>query len=90
MTERDLEEAATVPPARTGVGRGGAGGRGGAAAFQQKLQEFYKAEGVVALFNRGSESDVSTGGAPAWGQHADGDPHRQRPARPDPAPAFPP
>ncbi len=63
MTERDLEEAATVPPARTGAGRGGAGGRGGAAAFQQKLQEFYKAEGVVALFNRGSESDVSAGGS---------------------------
>ena len=63
MTERDFEEAATVPPARTGAGRGGAGGRGGAAAFQQKLQDFYKAEGVVALFNRGSESDVSAGGS---------------------------
>jgi carboxypeptidase Q len=64
MTERDLEEAATVPPTRTGAGRGGAGGRGGAAAaFQQKLQGFYKAEGVVALFNRGSESDVSAGGS---------------------------
>ena len=57
MTDKDFEEAATVPAGRAGAGRGGA------ATFQQKLQGFYKAEGVVALFNRGSESDVSAGGS---------------------------
>jgi carboxypeptidase Q len=69
MTDRDFKEAATVPAGRArGAGRGGRGaagaeGRGGAASLQQELQDFYKAEGVVALFNRGSESDVSAGGS---------------------------
>ena len=68
MTDKDFEEAATVPAGRAGVaGRGGrgagAGGQGGAASLQQKVQEFYKSEGVVALFNRGSESDMSAGGS---------------------------
>jgi hypothetical protein len=73
MTEKDFEEAATVPAGRAGgVGRGGrgaGGGRSGAASFQQRLQEFYKAEGVVALFNRGSDSDMSAGGSDlSWRQ----------------------
>ena len=72
MTDKDFEEAATVPAGRAGgAGRGGrgAGGRGGAVTFQQKLQDFYKAEGVVALFNRGSDSDTSAGGSDlSWRQ----------------------
>ena len=71
MTEKDFEEAATVPARRgAGAGRGGrGGGRGEAASFQQKLQAFYKAEGVVALFNRGSDSDMSAGGSDmSWRQ----------------------
>ena len=83
MTEKDFEEAATIPAAgRCGArrtrrrcggrrARGGnaRGGRGEAAAFQQKLQSFYKAEGVVALFNRGSDSDMSAGGSDmSWRQ----------------------
>ena len=32
---------------------GGGGGRGEAVSLQQKILDFYKAEGVVALFNRG-------------------------------------
>jgi len=67
MTEKDFEEAATVPPAR---GRGEAGaGRGDANSLQQKVQQFYKEEGVVALFNRGSDSDMSAGGSDlSWRQ----------------------
>jgi carboxypeptidase Q len=71
MTEQDFEEAATVPAGRgRGAGRGGRGaagaggaGRPGVQTFQQKLQQFYKAEGVVALFNRGSDADMSAGGS---------------------------
>ena len=67
MTDKDFEEAATVPPGR--AGGAGRGGRGGAGSLQQKIQDFYKAEGVVALFNRGSESDMSAGGSDlSWRQ----------------------
>ena len=90
MTDKDFAEAATVPPARgrgatettevietttAGAGRGGrAGGRGNAAGLQQKIQQFYKDEGVVALFNRGSNSDTAAGGSDlSWQQqHPDG------------------
>ncbi len=84
MTEKDFEEAATIPAGRGGAGRRGRGGdaagaaarggnarggRGEAASFQQKLQSFYKAEGVVALFNRGSDTDMSAGGSDlSWRQ----------------------
>jgi hypothetical protein len=63
MTDKDFEEARTVPPPS-----GARGGRGGT-EFQQKLQQFYKSEGVVALFNRGSDSDMSAGGSDlSWRQ----------------------
>jgi hypothetical protein len=79
------EAATVPPPARgRGPGRGrGAdpasagdptdtGGRaaGGAVlTLQQKIQQFYKSEGVVALFNRGSDADVSAGGSDlSWTQ----------------------
>jgi carboxypeptidase Q len=77
MTDKDLAEAETTPiPAPPG-GRGGRGGRGdaqSAAAFRQKLQDFYAAEGVVALFDRGSDSDMAAGGSDlTWQQqHTDG------------------
>ena len=39
-------------------------GRGGAAGqFQQRLQQFYKDEGVVAVFDRGSDADTSNMGS---------------------------
>jgi hypothetical protein len=66
MTDEDLAEARTTPvPAARGGGGRGRGGRGGAggANFRQKLTEFYKAEKVVALFDRGSDSDMSAGGS---------------------------
>jgi hypothetical protein len=67
MDAKNIAEAETTPvpaPTATGSGRGG-----GAAAFRQKLAEFYVAEGVVAVFNRGSDSDMSAGGSDmAWQQ----------------------
>ena len=67
MSEKDFAEAATTPipqprGGRGGRGRGGndedttAGGRGAAQAFAARIAQFYKAEGVVATFNRGSDA----------------------------------
>ena len=67
MSEADLAEAATIPIPRRG-GRAGRGrgvdpsttdegrGRGAAVAFANKTAAFLKAEGVVAVFNRGSDT----------------------------------
>ena len=49
----------TAPPAPAGRG----GGRGGGQALTNALTRFYKAEGVVALFDRGSDSDTVAGGS---------------------------
>jgi carboxypeptidase Q len=55
-------ETTPIPPApRTTAG--GGGGAQSAAAFRRKVDEFYKTEGVVALFDRGSESDMAAGGS---------------------------
>ena len=40
-----------------------AGRGGGAQQFQQRLQAFYKAEGVVAVFERGSDADTAAMGS---------------------------
>src|SRR5206468_11321491 len=50
------------------------GGRGAQAAFRQKLAEFLAAEGAVAVFERGSDSDMAAGGSDlTWQQqHPDG------------------
>jgi hypothetical protein len=63
MNDKDIEEALTLPPPRAGgAGRGGAGRAGrGADAFD--VNRFYQDEGVVALFDRGSNSDTSAGGS---------------------------
>ena len=63
MGEKEIEEAMTtpIPRARGGGGRGGRGeapaagrGRGaGGPNLQTRIQQFMKAEGVVAIFNRG-------------------------------------
>jgi carboxypeptidase Q len=72
MTDKDFEEAAAMPPSRGETGRGGRGargGRGGAPTLQQRIQQFYKDEGVVALLNRGGDSDTSAGGSDlSWRQ----------------------
>src|SRR3954464_8359405 len=58
MTDKDIAEAETTPvPAAPGGGRGGA-----AAAFRQKVSEFYVSEGVVAVFDRGTDADMAAGG----------------------------
>ena len=55
-------EMTPVPPApRAGVG--GSSSAQSPAAFRRKVEEFYKSEGVVALFDRGSESDMAAGGS---------------------------
>jgi len=73
-----LEEALSMPPPRgggAGAGRGaagggragaaggraGGGGRGAAGGFN--VNQFYREEGVLALFDRGSNSDMSAGGS---------------------------
>ena len=84
------KEAETTPiPAQrpsTGSGQGGrgrgeaagdqpaGGGRGAAQQFQQRLQQFYKDEGVVATFDRGSDSDTANMGSnlSVNQQHPDG------------------
>jgi hypothetical protein len=74
MDEALTNEAETTPiPGERG--RGGRGGRGGAGAqFQQRLQQFYKDEGVVAIFERGSDSDTANMGSnlSVNQQHPDG------------------
>ena len=70
MDDRWTAEAETTP-----VPEPQAGGRGNnAAAFRQKLAEFYTAEGVVAVLDRGSDSDMAAGGSDlTWQQqHPDG------------------
>jgi carboxypeptidase Q len=63
MNEKDIAEANTLPvPEAAAAGRGGAGGQG-AAGFADKLAQFYVTEGVAALLERGSDSDMSAGGS---------------------------
>src|SRR5262249_48942171 len=59
MTDKWTAEAETTP-----VPTPAAGGRGqNAQSFRQQLQDFYAAEGVLATFDRGSDSDMSAGGS---------------------------
>src|SRR5687768_10824334 len=69
MNEKDIEEALSVPPPPAARGQGpGRGGRGQAEGEPVRLTAseitaFYKSEGVVAVFDRGSDSDMSAGGS---------------------------
>ena len=74
MSDDQLEAASRtqVPPPSRGRG-GGRGGRGGP-TFNDRLQQFYLDEGVVAVLDRGSDS-VMTGagsGLPFQTQRVDG------------------
>lgn len=74
MDEALTKEAETTPiPGERGRGGRGRGGPG-AAQFQQRLQQFYKDEGVVAVFERGSDSDTANmgSGLSVNQQHPDG------------------
>ena len=69
MTPENIAESETTPvPAPAG------GGRGNQAAFRQKVSDFYVKEGVVAIFDRGGDSDMAAGGSDlSWQQqHPDG------------------
>jgi hypothetical protein len=72
MNDDDIKEAMTtpVPPVRSG----GRGGPGGGLAFQNKVLAFLLAEGVAAVFDRGSDSDSAAGGSDlSWmAQRTDG------------------
>jgi carboxypeptidase Q len=65
---REAEET-PVPAAASGRGRGNA-----VQEFRAKLDDLYVAEGVVATFDRGSDSDMADGGSTlSWQQqHPDG------------------
>jgi hypothetical protein len=67
MTAKDFEEAATVPiPSARGRGRGG---RGAASQFRDRLRQFFVSERVVAVFDRGSDMVLSSGGSDlSWQQ----------------------
>ena len=74
MTEKDIAEAETTPVPAAANGRGGGGRGGNAAAFRQKVADFYVQEGVVAIFDRGGDGDMAAGGSDlSWQQqHPDG------------------
>jgi carboxypeptidase Q len=59
MNEKDIAEAEEAPIPEAGR----AGGAGEGARFQERVQRFYKDEGVVAVLDRGSDSDMSAGGS---------------------------
>lgn len=78
MGPREFAEAETVPATPTrGSGAGGRGssaadddqvaggrrGRGGEPALNARIAQFYKREGVIATFNRGSDSVLSSVGS---------------------------
>ena len=77
MGEKELEEAATTPiprPRAGGPGRGRGGdpsrrggsrgrGRGGAQALRGRIAQFFKAEGVVAIFDRGGDAVLMSVGS---------------------------
>jgi carboxypeptidase Q len=72
MTDKDLAEAETtpVPPPPPADRASAAAARAQRAAeFRLRLAEFYTNERVVAIFDRGSESDVAAGGSDlSWQQ----------------------
>ncbi len=87
MGEQDFAEAATTPvtrPTAAGRGRGGRGnsdpddedetGRGRARSFNARVAQFCKAEGAVAIFNRGSDTIMASIGSDLspQQQHTDG------------------
>lgn len=64
MNEADIIEAMTTPiPQARGARGGPAAQAAGQRALQTKVQQFFLEEGVVAVFERGSDSDMSAGGS---------------------------
>jgi carboxypeptidase Q len=69
MDPRELDEAELTP-----IPEEPAAARRNTQAFREQLAKFYVAEGVVATFDRGSDSDMAAGGSDlSWQQqHPDG------------------
>jgi carboxypeptidase Q len=69
MGPDDIKEAMTPPPPPA-AGRGGRG-RGGAQAptLAQRIQQFYRTEGVAALLNRGADATLVSIGSGLSAQH---------------------
>jgi carboxypeptidase Q len=66
MTEPEIEEARTIVDARAGAGGAGAVSPAAAAPprpSQQRIQAYYREEGVLALLERGPDSDQAPGGS---------------------------
>ena len=64
MGEKEIHEALYEPSPTPAARSGGASDRFRAMReFREKLDDFYKAEGVVALLDRGSDADSSAGGS---------------------------
>ena len=64
MGEKEMEEAATTPiPAGRGGRGGGRGGAAGGPNLATRIAQFYKTEGVVALFNRGGDALTASAGS---------------------------
>lgn len=63
MTPEELEEAASTPIPSGRGGRSGRGGGRGGDNLRQKIAQFLESEGVVALFNRGSDNDMASIGS---------------------------
>ena len=63
MEGPNMREAETTPVPPAPRAGGGGGNAPSAAAFRRKVEEFYKTEGVVARFDRGSDSDMALGGS---------------------------
>jgi carboxypeptidase Q len=69
MGDKEFEEAMTTPVPQARGGRGGRGRGGDAASFRERIRQFYRTEGVVALFDRGSDNVMSAGGSDlSWQQ----------------------
>jgi len=67
MTGEQFDEASMTPiPAGRGGGRGG---RGGGQELRRRIDQFYESEGVVALFNRGSDNDTASVGSGLSARH---------------------
>ena len=61
--EAACRRAGPRPRRRSRRRRGAAAGRGGAQALRGRIAQFFKAEGVVALFDRGGDSDMASVGS---------------------------
>ena len=62
MSDEDIAEAKSTPVPSQRAGGGPGGGQGGQ-QFAQRVAQFYQSEGVIALIDRGSDSDLSAGGS---------------------------